>query len=188
MNHGLHWLSKDVQDVRTMKYILRRASHKEWDEKERIVHIGYKAGRAELSNSFDKEFRATGLDIWPTGLYLALVHYFPITPPSFPLAVIMYILFHYMLEVCHLFLVLWGVIFKLQLRDWLWSQMRLWILDIETMPRVRDYEDSEVELNLLCIMIRTGTNRQCNMVTWIWMPLMNSDIWILGPQLLVLFV
>lgn len=42
--------------------------------------------------------------------------------------------------------------------------MRLWILDFETMPRMKDNEDSKVELNLLCVMKKTGTNRECNMV------------------------
>ena len=63
MNPGLHWLFKDVRDVRTVRYMPRSASHKEWDQKERIVVIGYKAERAKLSNPFDIELRATGLDI-----------------------------------------------------------------------------------------------------------------------------
>lgn len=63
MNLELHWLFIDVHDVRTVRYTPRRASHKEWDQKERIVVIGCKAGRAELSKLFDKELRATGLGI-----------------------------------------------------------------------------------------------------------------------------
>ena len=98
----LLWCLQDVGDVRVMEYLLRKATNKEWNQpkKENCIAASKTKRSWRSEECFDikhEEFRVVQLVF-----NLASLQHFLTMHPSLHFGALMYILCHYMLEVCDL--------------------------------------------------------------------------------------
>ena len=90
----------EMSDPRAVQYLPKRGEDQFFNQakRERCVAV-YKAEMNWRSLHFDIRHRDADFGVCTAGFGLALIQH---SPPFFPFGMVMYILCHYMLEVCNL--------------------------------------------------------------------------------------
>ena len=101
---GLPWRPQDVGDARAVSHLLTEAATKEWNQPKRWKCVSdTKAERSgNLKSILTSHMEMESLEFAQLVCSLALVQYFLTMLPSLHFGMVMYILCHYMLEVCDL--------------------------------------------------------------------------------------
>lgn len=100
------WRHQDIGDSRAVGYLLKRAAKREWNQPKRKKCVAVnKAKRSWRSEEcFDISYGDAEFGVCP--VCLTLVQYFLTMLRSLPFGIVVYILCHYMLEVCDLVFIL----------------------------------------------------------------------------------
>jgi hypothetical protein len=100
---GLHWRRQCVEDARAMRHLPRRVAHREWNQPRREKYVsGSNTKRVEPSKPFAITCEASVFGICPAGFWSCCGSVPPHYAPFLPFGMVLYILWHCMLEACNL--------------------------------------------------------------------------------------
>ena len=90
------------QRARAVGYLLRKATHKEWNQPKRkkYVAVNKEENTGDLKNILTSDMQPQSLEFFQLVFSLVFVQRFLTMIPSLHFVMVMYILCHYMLEVC----------------------------------------------------------------------------------------